>query len=72
MGRNELHVNDHCKLFQNSHLAHPVRAVELACSAMQVWDWSYMVRDAQMGDGYEKIGRATCFGPFKARLFGLR
>ena len=22
---------------------------------MQVWDWSYMVRDVQMGDGYEEI-----------------
>ena len=22
---------------------------------MQVWDWSYMVRDLQMGDGYEEI-----------------
>ena len=55
LGRNELHVNEHCKLFQNSHLAHPVRAVGLVCSAMQVWDWSYMVRDVQMGDGYEEI-----------------
>ena len=55
LGRNELHVNEHCKLFQNSHLAHPVRAVGLVCSAMQVWDWSYMVRDVQMGDGYDEI-----------------
>tara|TARA_R110002110_G_scaffold27028_3_gene98830 strand:+ start:450 stop:1352 length:903 start_codon:yes stop_codon:yes gene_type:complete len=55
LARNELHVNDHCKLFQNSHLAHPVRAVGLVCAAMQVWDWSYMVRDVQVSDGYEEI-----------------
>jgi len=24
---------------------------------MQVWDWSYMVRDVQMGDGYDEIWR---------------
>ncbi len=22
---------------------------------MQVWDWRYMVRDVQMGDGYDEI-----------------
>lgn len=55
LARNELHVNDHCKLFQNSHLAHPIRAVGLVCAAMQVWDWSFMVRDVQVSDGYDEI-----------------
>ncbi len=54
LARNELSINDHCKLFQNSHLAHPVRAVGLVCSAMQVWDWSFMIRDVEMGDGYDE------------------
>jgi len=68
LGRNELHVNEHCKLFQNSHLAHPVRAVGLVCSAMQVWDYSFKIRDVQINDGYEDIVDEEDVEELKAEL----
>ena len=55
LARNELQINEHCKLFQNSHLSHPVRAVGLICSAMQVWDYTFLIREMEEGDGYEDL-----------------
>lgn len=68
LARNELQVNEHCKLFQNSHLSHPVRAVGLVCAAMQVWDWTFAIRDIEEGDGYEDIIDADMEEEAKAQL----
>lgn len=58
LARDELRINEHCNLFQNSRLKHPVRAVGLMCAAMQVWDYSFRIREIQETDGYESLGEA--------------
>ena len=68
LARNELQINDHCKLFHNSHLAHPVRAVALICAAMQVWDYTFIVRDIEESDGYEEMLDADDEEQIKAEL----
>ncbi len=51
LARDELHVNEQCRLFRNRSLTAPIRAVGLVCSAMQVMDWPHQIREWREQDG---------------------
>lgn len=55
LARDDLGVNEHCRLFDDARLEHPVRAVGLVCAAMQAVDWSWVQKAYQESDGYEEM-----------------
>lgn len=58
LARDDLLINDHCRLFDDQRLEHPLRAVALVCAAMQAMDWSFRVREWRESDGYEDISES--------------
>ncbi len=60
LARDELQINDSCRLFQRGDLTNPVRAVGLLCAVYQSHDFSfYELREQEPSDGYETIEEAN-------------
>jgi len=51
--RRRLTVHDSCETFRFGQYRTPQRALAMACGALMFWDWSEVLREQEIYDGYE-------------------